>query len=96
MSQSTQSLLQRFVKKWALNNTETPARSLVKAYTYRCCGTLTTICITYVVTGKLVVSLTVGFTEMIIKPFIYWCHERVWSRVKWGRAHHEPNAIGNL
>jgi adenylylsulfate kinase-like enzyme len=25
-------------------------------------------------------------TEMIVKPFIYWCHERVWSRVNWGRA----------
>jgi uncharacterized membrane protein len=78
-------LLQRFVKSWALNNGETAVRSFVKAYSYRCCGTLTTIAISFVITGNFVVSLGIGATEMIVKPFIYWCHERVWSRVNWGR-----------
>lgn len=85
MKQHTQSLLQKFVNKWALNNSETALRSLVKAYIYRCCGTLTTIIISYIITGQIVVSLAIGFTEMILKPFIYWAHERVWSRVNWGR-----------
>jgi uncharacterized membrane protein len=80
-----QSLLQRFVKSWALNNGETATRSLVKAYSYRCCGTLTTIIISYAITGHFIVSLGIGATEMIVKPFIYWCHERVWSRIRWGR-----------
>ena len=79
------SVLQRFVKSWALSNTETAVRSLVKAYSYRCCGTLTTIVISYVITGQFILSLGIGATEMVIKPFIYWLHERVWSRVKWGR-----------
>ena len=79
------SLLQTFVKRWALNNSESAVRSLVKAYSYRCCGTITTIIISYIITGKIVVSLAIGGTEMIIKPFIYWCHERVWSKIKWGR-----------
>jgi uncharacterized membrane protein len=86
MSQSQTSVLQRFVKSWDLNNTETAVRSLVKAYSYRCCGTLTTIVISYVITGHLIISLGIGATEMIVKPFIYWLHERVWSRVKWGRV----------
>ena len=85
MKQPTQSLLQRFVNKWALNNSETALRSFVKAYSYRCCGTLTTIAISFVITGSVVVSLGIGATEMIVKPFIYWCHERVWSRINWGR-----------
>lgn len=85
MAQSQTSLLQRFVKSWALNNGETAIRSLVKAYSYRCCGTLTTIVISYIITGRLVISLAIGATEMVIKPFIYWCHERVWARVKWGQ-----------
>ena len=80
------SLLQTFVKSWALNNSESAVRSLVKAYSYRCCGTITTIIISYIITGKIVVSLAIGGTEMIIKPFIYWCHERVWSKIKWGRT----------
>jgi len=86
MKQHTQSLLQKFVNKWALNNSETALRSFVKAYSYRCCGTATTIVISYVITGKLVVSLAIGATEMLLKPFIYWCHERIWSRIHWGRT----------
>ena len=83
--QPTQSVLQKFVNKWALNNNETATRSFVKAYSYRCCGTLTTIIISYAITGHFIVSLGIGAVEMIVKPFIYWCHERVWSRVNWGR-----------
>jgi uncharacterized membrane protein len=79
-------LLQKFVQSWSLNTSETAVRSLVKAYSYRCCGTLTTIVISYAITGHFIVSLSIGATEMIVKPFIYWCHERVWSRVNWGRA----------
>ena len=85
MTQHTPSLLQRFVNKWALNNSETALRSFVKAYSYRCCGTLTTIAISFVITGSVIVSLGIGATEMIVKPFIYWCHERVWNRIRWGR-----------
>jgi uncharacterized membrane protein len=85
MKASLTSVLQRFVKSWALNNNETAWRSLVKAYSYRCCGTATTVVISYAITGQFIVSLGIGATEMIVKPFIYWCHERVWSRIKWGR-----------
>ena len=76
---------EKFVKSWALNNSETAVRSFVKAYSYRCCGTLTTIAISFVITGSVVVSLGIGATEMIVKPFIYWCHERIWNRIGWGR-----------
>lgn len=79
-------ILDKFIKAWNLNNSETPVRSLVKAYSYRCCGTFTTMIISYVVTGKIIVSLAIGTTEIIVKPFIYWLHERAWSRIKWGRS----------
>lgn len=85
MKQLKLSLAQRFVKNWGLNNGESPARSLVKAYSYRCCGTITTMIISFIVTGKIVVSLAIGATEMVVKPFIYWLHERVWNKIKWGR-----------
>ena len=79
------SILKKIINKWALNNSETATRSFVKAYSYRCCGTLTTIIISYIITGHFIMSLGIGAVEMIVKPFIYWCHERVWSRVSWGR-----------
>jgi uncharacterized membrane protein len=61
-------------------------RSIVKAYSYRLCGTLTTIIIAYLITGEFVVSLGIGATELVVKPFIYWCHERVWNEVKFGKT----------
>ena len=64
---------------------DTPLRSLVKAYSYRCCGTLATIIISYILSGQIILSLGIGLTEMVIKPFIYWLHERGWARIKWGR-----------
>lgn len=82
----TQSLVQRFVNQWALSNHETATRSFVKAYSYRCCGTITTMIISFAFTGEWIISLGIGATEMVVKPFIYWCHERVWSRVTWGRT----------
>ena len=85
MIQHMLSVLQRFVKSWALNSTESAVRSLVKAYSYRCCGTVTTVVISYAITGQLIVSLGIGAVEMIVKPAVYWMHERVWSRIKWGR-----------
>ena len=78
-------VLKSFINNWKLNKSETPLRSFVKAYSYRCCGTLTTIVISYCITGKFILSLGIGAVEMIIKPFIYWCHERAWNRIKWGK-----------
>ena len=78
-------IVKKFVKSWALNKGESGLRSLVKAYSYRMCGTATTMVISYIVTGKIIVSLTIGASEIVVKPVIYWCHERVWNKVKWGK-----------
>ena len=37
------------------------------------------------ITGHFIISLGIGAVEMIVKPFIYWSQERVWSRIKWGK-----------
>jgi adenylylsulfate kinase len=60
-------------------------RSFAKALSYRCCGTLTTITISFIITGHLILSLGIGATEIFVKPFIYWFHERVWNKVQWGK-----------
>lgn len=62
-------------------------RSVVKAYSYRVCGSLTTFVISFIVTGSVVISATIGFTEMLLKPFIYWLHERVWNKIRWGKKY---------
>ena len=65
--------------------TESKFRSFVKAYSWRCCGSCITFCISYIVTGKVVVSGTISASEMVIKPFFYWLHERGWQKIKWGK-----------
>lgn len=70
---------------------ESMARSIVKAYSYRVCGTVTTVIISYIVTNKIIISMTIGATELLIKPFIYWCHERVWNTIKWQREERDLN-----
>lgn len=59
-------------------------RSIVKAYSWRFCGSCITFCISYMVTRRVIISGTISGTELLIKPFFYWCHERGWNKVKWG------------
>lgn len=49
-------------------------RSIAKAISWRIFATLTTIAIVFVFTGKLVLSLSIGFVEMLSKIFLYYAH----------------------
>ena len=59
-------------------------RSLVKTLTWRTIGTIDTIIITRVVTGSWLAGVTVGGTEVFTKMFLYYLHERGWSKWDWG------------
>jgi len=64
---------------------ETPTRSLAKAISWRITGTLDTFIISWLITGEALLASAIAFTEIITKVFLYWAHERVWNKVKWGR-----------
>jgi uncharacterized membrane protein len=55
-------------------------RHIAKAITYRLVGTLTTFIISYILTGNVSISSTIGFVELVIKPVNYFIHERIWYR----------------
>lgn len=60
-------------------------RHLVKTVTYRILGTLTTIIAAYFIGGSLKVASLLGLGELLLKPVIYFLHERVWYRyIKFG------------
>jgi len=60
-------------------------RHLVKTITYRILGTLTTVIGAYIIGGSLKVASLLGLGELILKPIIYFLHERVWYRyIKFG------------
>ena len=65
-------------------NKNTNAPSIVKGISYRFFGTFTTIVIVYVFFGKMELAVAAGFIETISKIVIFWAHERLWEKVRWG------------
>ena len=59
-------------------------RSMLKTITWRTIGTLDTILIAFVITGNLAAGAAIGATELFTKMFLYYFHERAWSRSDWG------------
>jgi uncharacterized membrane protein len=61
------------------------ARSFIKAITWRLTGTIDTFVLTFIITKKLKFALAISTTEVFTKIFLYYVHERVWNKIKWGR-----------
>jgi len=55
------------------------SRSVLKALTYRMMGTATTIIISYCITKRIDMSLTIGGVEVLIKICNYVLHEYAWK-----------------
>ena len=66
--------------------TEKPYRSLVKAISWRATGTADTILISWFITGQIKWALSIGFVELFTKIVLYYVHERVWTRIDFGRV----------
>ncbi|MEW6302255.1 MAG: DUF2061 domain-containing protein [Verrucomicrobiota bacterium] len=62
------------------------SRSFLKAISWRITGTVDTIIVSYLVTGKVGMALSIGFVELFTKIGLYYVHERVWNRISFGRA----------
>ena len=61
-------------------------RSLAKAVSWRATGTLDTIVVSLLITGRLKLALSIGFVELFTKICLYYLHERVWNRVTFGKV----------
>lgn len=60
-------------------------RSLAKTVSWRTVGSVDTMVITYIVTGNWKFGLAVGGVEVMSKIILYYIHERIWERIKWGK-----------
>ena len=63
---------------------EKPYRSVAKTISWRTVGTLDTIIVSYFITGNLVMAASIGTIEVITKMILYYFHERVWNKLKFG------------
>ncbi len=59
-------------------------RHLLKSVTWRIVASVTSFLIGWIVTGDLNIGVTVGVFDIIIKFILYYFHERIWYRSKFG------------
>lgn len=65
-------------------------RSILKSISYRFFGTLDTIILSLIITGHLLGAITLGGIEVLTKIGLFYLHERLWAKVKWGRQFEVP------
>ena len=59
-------------------------RHIAKTITWRIVGTLDTIVLAWIITGNPITGIKIGGVEIISKMVLYYAHERVWYRSKFG------------
>jgi len=67
------------------SKSEAHRRSLIKAITWRVLATLTTMIISYFVTGNFVYAISIGSIEVVVKIILFYVHERVWAFTLFGK-----------
>ena len=63
-------------------------RSALKAATWRVIASLDTFLISYIITGKIVWATAIASIEVLTKMVLYYGHERIWNKIKWGKKKH--------
>jgi sulfate adenylyltransferase large subunit len=64
---------------------DTHARSIVKAVSWRATGSLDTFLVASFMVGSPKIAGGVALAEILTKTFIYYFHERVWTAIPWGK-----------
>ena len=59
-------------------------RSTLKSLSWRITATMTTMLITYAITGNHKIAIKIGSIEIVLKIFIYYFHERLWLLIPLG------------
>lgn len=61
-------------------------RSLVKSITFRILVLISDGIIIYSITHRYDVAITVIFFSNFSSTILYYFHERVWNRIRWGKG----------
>ena len=60
-------------------------RSIAKTASWRVVGTVSTVLISYLITGTMALAFSIGVVELLSKLVLYFFHERVFNKIKWGK-----------
>jgi uncharacterized membrane protein len=58
---------------------------VAKTISWRTIGTIDTILISYIITGKPGLAFSIGGIEVFTKMILYYFHERTWNRIAFGK-----------
>jgi len=53
--------------------------SLVKGISWRIVGSIDTMMIAYLITGKIHMAISIGSVEVFTKIFLFYVHDRAWE-----------------
>ena len=68
---------------------DTNKRSLVKTISWRLTGSGATFIISWLISGNFAVAGTIAVIQLISNTILYYIHERIWNRIKWGRLNRD-------
>ncbi|MGH2642418.1 MAG: DUF2061 domain-containing protein, partial [Chitinophagaceae bacterium] len=84
-------LIAKNVRKPSVN-ANSHLMSLVKGITWRIVGTIDTILIAWLVTGKIHMAVSIGSVEVFTKILLYYLHDRAWELAKKKKSDNQPVA----
>jgi uncharacterized membrane protein len=70
-----------------------PKRSLLKTVSWRIFSFFLTMFIIYLYTHNIKQAIGVGAGIDIVKMLLYYGHERLWNKIKFGRKSHQDYQI---
>ena len=59
-------------------------RHIIKTFSWRAIGTLDTMIFCWIFTGNAFIAFKIGSLETVSKMLLYYFHEKLWYRVKYG------------
>jgi len=62
----------------------TRKRSVVKSIVWRIICIVVSVVVTFFLSGKWDIAVAVGTIYNVITMILYYFHERIWNRIKWG------------
>jgi adenylylsulfate kinase len=65
----------------------TPIRSFVKGVCWETVSFIVTLIAVYMIYGNFILSLQFSLILSAVKIFIFFAHERLWKKIRWGKFH---------
>ena len=77
-------MIKKIKRKMKKYNIVKRKRHIAKTFTWRIVGTIDTMLLGWLISGNPLIGLKIGLLELITKMILYYFHERIWYRSKFG------------